>query len=53
MMATSDTEYEREKWIQSNWPIYDIKGKINAYVSTGEHINLYKYQWEAVERVRF
>ena len=53
MMQTSETDYEREKWIQSNWPIYDIKGKTNVYVAMGKHIHSYNVNGELLKEFSF
>ena len=53
MMATSETEYEREKWIQANCQIYDIKGRLNAYVAMGKLIRSYNVNGELLKEFTF
>ena len=53
MMKTSETNYEREKWVQINWPIHDIKGRLNAYVATGKYIQSYNVNGELLKEFAF
>ena len=46
--------YEREKWIQVNWPINDIKGKINCvYVAAGKLIQCYNMAGDVLKTFEF
>lgn len=54
MMATSEkTEYEREKWIQANCQIYDIKGRLNVYVAMGKLIRSYNINGDLLKEFTF
>ena len=53
MSQTSDSNFERERWIQTSWPIHDIRGSQNAYVACGKFIQSYDMNGEVLRTFEF